>query len=76
MKSNTERIGVLKGVLGTTIVFSVGIGVGLFFLHRHYEEEMDKLTRDTADDCLDFAAKFYDRVFQEHKAETESGTHA
>ena len=66
-KLTPEKRGVLKGVLGTSLVFSVGIGIGAFFLHQRHEEELDKLERDTARACLDFAAEHYERVLRQKK---------
>ena len=64
MNFTLEQRGILKGVLGTSIVSVAVAGIGLFFLHRKHEEELDKLQRDTARDCLDFAAEHYERVIR------------
>lgn len=59
-----EKRGVLKGVLGTSLVFSVGIAIGAFFLHRKHEEELDKLELDTATTCLDIATDHFESVIR------------
>ena len=61
------QIGMLKGSLATAMLFSAGIGVGLFFLHRKHEEELDKIEKDTAMTCLDFAAEHYEGVIRRGK---------
>lgn len=71
MKLNNLTFGqkcMLKGSLVTTLVFSTGIGIGLYFLHQKHEEELDKLQRDTAMDCLDAAAEHYEKVLCRKKA--------
>ena len=60
MNLTPEHMGMLKGTAVTTTLFSVGIAVGLFFLHRKHEEALDKLESDTARFCLDMAAKHYE----------------
>ena len=72
-KLTPEKRGVLKGVLGTSLVFSVGIGIGAFFLHQRHEDELDKLERDTARDCLDFAAEHYEKVLRRKNKESAKG---
>lgn len=62
-----EQIGILKGTLATAVIFSTGIGIGLFFLHHKHEEEMDELEKDTALTCLDFAAEHYEGVIRRGK---------
>ena len=66
-KLTLEQRGVLKGCLGTSAVFSIGIAIGAFFLHRKHEEELDKLERDTARSCLDVAADHYEKVLRRNK---------
>ena len=58
------RVGMLKGSLVTAMLFTAGIGAGLFFLHRKHEDELDKLEKDTAMTCLDFAAEHYEGVIR------------
>ena len=58
------QVGMLKGSLVTAILFAAGIGAGLFFLHRKHEDELDKLEKDTAMTCLDFAAEHYEGVIR------------
>lgn len=60
MNLTPEHIGMLKGAAVTATLFSVSIAVGLFFLHRKHEEELDKLESDTARFCLDMAAEHYE----------------
>lgn len=74
---STEKLGILKGAFGASIVFVVGIGTGLYVLHQRHEKELDKLEKDTAITCLDFAAEHYegvirgrDRVEADKKAST------
>ena len=43
MNLTPEHIGMLKGATATALLFIAGIAIGLFFLHRKHEEEMDKL---------------------------------
>ena len=64
----SRRRGVLEGVLGASAVFTAGIGIGLYFLHQRHEEELDKLEKDTAMSCLDFAAEHYERVLRSKKS--------
>lgn len=66
-KLTPEQMGVLKGSLGTSAVFSIGIAIGAFFLHRKHEEELDKLERDTARVCLDIATEQYEKVLYGNK---------
>ena len=65
------QVGILKGVVGTTLVFATGIAVGLFFLKRKHEDELDKLEKDTAMTCLDFAAEHYEGVIRRGKKDAE-----
>ena len=64
MNLTPEHIGMLKGVTATAVLFSAGIAVGLFFLHRKHEEALDKLESDTARFCLDMAAEHYEGVIR------------
>ena len=64
------QFGLLKGSLVTATLFSTGIGIGLFFLHRKHEAELDKLEKDTAMTCLDFAAEHYEGVIRRSKQAT------
>ena len=75
---HSQQRGVLEGVLGASVVLTAGIGIGLYFLHQRHEAELDKLEKDTAMSCLDFAAEHYGRVLRskkkappERKAESE-----
>lgn len=62
MNLTPEHYGMLKGIVGTSLLFVAVIVVGLFLLHQKHEEEMDKLQRNTARDCLDVAAEHYERL--------------
>lgn len=64
------QFGMLKGSLATVALFSTGIGIGLFCLHRKHEAELDKLEKDTAMTCLDFAAEHYEGVIRRSKKST------
>ena len=64
----SSRRGVLEGVLGASVVFTASIGIGLYFLHQRHEEELDKLEKDTAMSCLDFAVEHYERVLRSKKS--------
>lgn len=55
----------------TSITFLVGIGVGLYFLHRKHETEMDKLAKDTEISCLDLAAEHYEGVILRREKERD-----
>lgn len=66
-KLSREQTSVLKGAIGATVVWGVGIIIGAFFLHRKHEEELDRLERDTARDCLDVAAEHYEKIFRRSK---------
>ena len=68
---SSEQIGVVKGVLGTSLVFSIGIAIGAFFVHQRHEDELDKLEQDTAKFCLDWAAEHYERSIRRKRKETE-----
>jgi hypothetical protein len=58
------NVNMLKGAAGASLVWAAAAGIGLYFLHRRHEEELDELQRDTARDCLDFAAEHYERVLR------------
>lgn len=62
-----NRVGVLKGALVIAVAFSAGIGVGVLILKQKHEDELDKLTRETAMSCLDFAAAHYEGVLRRCK---------
>jgi len=64
MNLTPEHIGMLKGIAVTAALFSAGIAVGLLFLHRKHEEELDKLESDTAKVCLDMAAEHYEGIIR------------
>lgn len=64
MNLTPEHIGMLKGATAMTALFSAGIAVGLVFLHRKHEKELDKLESDTAKVCLDMAAEHYEGVIR------------
>lgn len=71
MNLTAYQLGALKGSAITSITFLVGIGVGLYFLHRKHETEMDKLAKDTAINCLDFAAEHYEGVILRREKERD-----
>lgn len=62
MNLTPECIGVLKGASMTAALFTAGIAVGLFFLHRKHEEALNKMESETARFCLDMAAEHYEGV--------------
>lgn len=66
-KLSSGQTGELRGVLVASVVFSTGIAVGLLFLKRKHEDELDKLEKDTAISCLDFAAAHYEGVLRRYK---------
>lgn len=55
-----QQNGVVRGATITSLIFSFGIGVGILLLHRHYENKLDEVERETADACLEFAASVYE----------------
>ena len=61
-KLTPKQTDMLKGALATALMYSAGIGVGLFFLNRKHEAELDKLEKDTAITCLDYAAEHYEKA--------------
>ena len=61
------NMNMLKGAMGASLVWAAAAGIGLYFLHRKHEEELDKLQRDIARDCLDFAAEHYERVLRKRE---------
>lgn len=61
------NVNMLKGAAGASLVWAAAAGIGLYFLHRRHEEELDELQRDTARDCLDFAAEHYERVLRKRE---------
>ena len=69
MNLTPEHIGMLKGSVATVVLFSAGIAVGLFFLHRKHEKDLDKLEKDTAITCLDFATEHYEKVIRRREKE-------
>lgn len=68
----SEQLATFKGVAGTAALFSIGLGV-LFFLHRKHEEDLDQLERDTAIECLDFAAEHYEKKLRDKKGYEKTG---
>ena len=66
---SAERIGVLKGVVSTTLVFSIATGLGLYLLKEKHEEKLDELEKDTARFCLDWAAEHYERAIRRREKE-------
>lgn len=58
------QLGMLKGSITTAMLSTAGIGIGWFFLHRKHEVELDKLEKETAMTCLDFAAEHYEAVIR------------
>lgn len=56
-----QRNGMIKGASITTLIFSLGISVGVVLLHRHHENKLDEVERETADACLEFATSVYEK---------------
>lgn len=56
-----QRNGIVKGASITTLIFSLGISVGMVLLHRHHENKLDKVERETADACLEYATSVYEK---------------
>ena len=48
-----EKRSMAKGALGTALTFTAVSGIGLYFLYRWHEKEMDKLELDTAEFCIE-----------------------
>lgn len=69
MKLTSHQAGVWKGALATALLFTTGIGAGLVFLKRKHEDELDEVERDTARNCLDFAANHYEGVIRRKQRE-------
>lgn len=69
MNLTPELIGVMKGAAATALLFVIGITIGLFFLHRKHEDELDKLEKETAITCLDFATEHYEAVIRRREKE-------
>ena len=69
-----EKRGMLKGMLGTSLVFTVCAGIGLYFLHQRHEDELDELEKDTAKFCLDWAAEHYERALRRKRKATEEAS--
>ncbi|MBO5395528.1 MAG: hypothetical protein J6A97_01470 [Clostridia bacterium] len=59
-----QRNGMIKGASITTLIFSLGISVGVVLLHRHHENRLDKVERKTADACLEFATSVYEQRYK------------
>lgn len=53
--------GLIRGASITTLIFSLGISVGVVLLHRHHENKLDEVERETADACLEFATSVYEK---------------
>lgn len=66
---STEQIGVLKGVVATTIVCSIATRLVLYLLKQKHEEKLDELEKDTAKFCLDWAAEHYERAIRRREKE-------
>ena len=66
---SAERIGVLKGVVATTLVCSIAAGLGLYLLKEKHEEDLDELEKDTARFCLDWATEHYERAIRRREKE-------
>lgn len=73
MNLSPMQSGLLKGTLITTLVFSAGIGIGLYFLRQKHEKELDELQKVTARDCLDFAAEHYEKILRRERNSKGSG---
>ena len=75
-KPSLNRVGVLKGAVVATVAFSAGIGVSVLVLKQKHEDELDKLERDTAINCLDFAAAHYEGILQRRRKASDDVTAA
>lgn len=71
MNLSAYQRGALKGTMVVSTTFLAGIGIGLYFLHQKHEAELDKLEKDTAIACLDFAAEHYERAISHHKKDAK-----
>ena len=56
-----QKIGLVKGVSMATAVFTVGLGVGLFFWERRHKKELEEVEAHTLDTCLEFVNSFCER---------------
>lgn len=56
-----QRNGIVKGASITTLIFSLGISVGMVLLHRHHENKLDEVEQETADACLEYATSVYEK---------------
>ena len=66
-KPSLNQVGVLKNAVVTALAFSAGIGVGALALKQKHEDELNKLERDTAINCLDFAAAHYEGILRRRR---------
>ena len=66
-RPSLNQVGVLKNAVVTALAFSAGIGVGALALKQKHEDELDKLERDTAINCLDFAAAHYEGILRRRR---------
>lgn len=74
MSLSPMQSGLLKGTLITTLVFSAGIGIDLYFLRQKHEKELDELQKVTARDCFDFAAEHYEKILRHERKGKGSGS--
>lgn len=56
-----QKDGMIKGVSITTLIFSLGISVGMLLVHRHHEKKINMVGRETADACLEFTTSVYEK---------------
>lgn len=54
-----QRNGMIKGVSITTIIFSLGMGVGVILLHKYHKNMLSRVDRKPADLRPNFATSFY-----------------
>lgn len=73
-RPSLNQVGVLKNAVVTALAFSAGIGVGALALKQKHEDELDKLERDTAINCLDFAAAHYEGVLRRRRKASDDVT--
>ena len=71
-KLTSEQRGFLKGVLGTSLVFAAGTGIYLYLMYQRYEDNLRKVAKDTARDCLDVAAEHYEGILRRNMQTVES----